>query len=365
MSMNRPARPVAPRLAAVALGVLLAAALHAPPARAQSNTAEMLQTARQLYENLEVERALVILRQVISPQSPFEVSREQRVEAYKYLGAALALQQGQAKRDSAILYFRAAVERDPFTDLDPRSFSPIQLQAFNEARNRTFAVGVKPIVADTFDPRVDRLTFRTLTSHGAELRAELRLNGAVRRVLYDGFNEGLRETQWDGVLADGTLAPPGRYELVVTGRSRLVAVADSARVFFDLAHQHVPVEDTLADLGPDDLLPEQHPASAATGDLLKGIGVGGAALLIRSVIASSELAGGRYLLSGTVALGGVVAGVTAFFVRQGHRTIPANIAENVSRWRERDARNAEIRERNTAILRETLLIVTPAAGTGQ
>lgn len=351
--MNKP-------LALLALLMPLAAALPA-----QGNTAEMLQNARQLYENLEVERALVILRQIISPQSPFEVSREQRVDAYKYLGAALALQQGTAKRDSAILYFRAAVERDPFTDLDPQGFTPVQLQAFHEARNRTFAVGVKPVVADTFDPRIERLTFRTLTSHGAELRAEIRLSGVVRAVLYDGYNEGLRETQWDGVLSDGTLARPGRYELVVTGRSRLVAVGDSARVFFDLAHEHAPLEDTLPEFGPGELLAEQHPASAATGDLLKGVGVAAAALLIRSVVASSDLSGGRYTLSGAFAAAGITTGVTAFFVRQRHRTIPANIAENARRMQEREANNAGIRQRNDAILRETLLIVSPAAGAAQ
>ena len=43
-------------------------------ARAQSNTAEMLQRAIVLYENVEVEQALVILNQVVSPQSPFVVT---------------------------------------------------------------------------------------------------------------------------------------------------------------------------------------------------------------------------------------------------------------------------------------------------
>ncbi len=64
----------------MALFTLAVAAAGAAPLRAQSATAEMLDRARHLYEDLEVERALVILRQIVSPASPFEVSREQRVE---------------------------------------------------------------------------------------------------------------------------------------------------------------------------------------------------------------------------------------------------------------------------------------------
>lgn len=341
--------------------VLTLLAAFGAPLRAQSNTAEALDRARRLYEDLEVERALVILRGIISPQSPFEVSREQRVEAYKYLGAALALQQGAAKRDSAVLYFRAAIERDPFTDLDARSFSPAQLQAFGEARSRTFAVALRSLTPDTVDPRSEQITFRGLSSHLAGLRVELRAGGATRRVLYEGDNEGLRETTWDGLLDDGTLAAEGRYELSIVGRSRLIpALVDTANLFFELKHDHPPIEDTLPSLGTYDLLPEQHPASAATADLLKGIGVAGAALLIQSTLTSGDLGRGSNALSGTVALAGIVTGVGSFIVRQRHRDIPANIAENARREAERESGNAAIRQRNAEVMRETKLVIVPA-----
>ena len=344
-----------------ALLVLTLLAAVAAPLGAQSNTAEALDRARRLYEDLEVERALVILRGIISPQSPFEVSREQRVEAYKYLGAALALQQGAAKRDSAVLYFRAAIERDPFTDLDARSFSPAQLQAFGEARSRTFAVALRSLTPDTLDPRSEQVTFRGLSSHLAALRVELRTGGVTRRVLYEGDNEGLRETTWDGLLDDGTLAPEGRYELSIVGRSRLIpALVDTVNLFFELAHDHPPIEDTLPSLGAQDLLPEQHPASAATADLLKGIGAAGAALLIQSTLTSSDLGRGSNALSGTVALAGIVTGVASFIGRQRHRDIPANIAENARREAERQAENSAIRQRNAEVLRLTKLVIAPA-----
>lgn len=350
------------RRRALCLLTLLAAA---PPLVAQSNTAEVLQRAVRLYEDVEIERALVLLRQIISPASPFEVSPQQRVEAFKYFGAALALQPGAAKRDSAITFFRAAIERDPFTDLDPRDFSPVQLEAFSEARNRTFGVGVRPVPADTFSPGSERITFRGLSSHLAALRVELRSGDATEAVLFDGENEGTREVLWDGYLARGNLAPPGRYELAVIGRSRLVPVADTVRVFFELAHDHPPLEDTLDALGPEDLLPEMHPASAATADLLKGIAVSAAALAIQTTLAGNKLGSGRVELSGPVAAAGVFTGVVAFLYRQRNRSIPANIAANQRQREERRVQNAEILGRNAERLRETRLIIMPAGGGGR
>ena len=128
---------------ALTLVAIVALALASSPRRAsaQGSTAESLEQATKLYEDLQVERALVLLRQVISPSSPFEVSREQRVQAYTYLGASLAI---LGMRDSSIAYFRAALERDPFTDLDPSRFTERERSAFGEARIRTLAVGARP-----------------------------------------------------------------------------------------------------------------------------------------------------------------------------------------------------------------------------
>jgi hypothetical protein len=349
------------------LAILALLAACAAPLRAQSNTSEMLQRAIRLYENLDIEQSLVILNQIISPSSPFQVSEAQRVTAFKYLGAALALQRGEAKRDSAILYFRAALERDPFTDLDPQSFSPSQIQVFGRARGETFAVGLKPVLADTIDPRIQRFRLRALTTHAAHLRLEIRSGGQTRRVVYDGDNNGLRELEWDGLADDGRLLAAGRYQIVVLGESRVIRTAqvrDTAFVFFQLGWLNEPLEDTLATLQDTDMLPEQYAASAATGDLLKGVGVAAAALLTQSVLANSQLGANR-TAAGVVALGGVTAGVTAFFVRQGHRAIPQNILANAQRRAERETTNAAIRARNDARLGEARLTIAPAAGAGQ
>ncbi len=66
--------------------VALSAWLASPPAAAaQDTTAALLRRARSHYEGLDLERALPLLRQVVSPQWPFGVTTAQRVEAYTYL----------------------------------------------------------------------------------------------------------------------------------------------------------------------------------------------------------------------------------------------------------------------------------------
>ncbi len=347
---------------------LVALLLLAAPARAQSNTAEMLQQAIRLYEDLDIDRSLVILQRIISPSSPFLVTEEQRVTAFKFLGAALALQQGRDKRDSAITFFRASIERDPFTDLDPQTFSPSQVQVFREAGLATFKVGLRPVAVDTIDPRTARFRFRGLTTHAAHIRLEVRSEGVSRGVIYEGESDGIREFEWDGLLTGGRLAPPGRYELALIGESRRITVPqpvqDSAHVYLELEWLHEPLEDSLAPIGAAALLPEQHPASAAASDLLKGAGIAAAALITQGVLSSSQLGGNRTAM-GVVASGGAIAGVGAFFYRQSHRAIPQNMAENQRRRLQRDQQNAGILQRNEAKLRETRLSITPAAGAGR
>jgi hypothetical protein len=178
----------------------------------------------------------------------------------------------------------------------------------------------------------------------------------------------VHEVEWDGLGDDGRLLPPGRYELRVTGESRLITVPqplrDSTRVFFDLGWDHPALEDTLAPLTRTDLLPEQYATSAASSDLLRGVAVAAGALVLQSFVSSSDLGANR-TAAGAVAFVGLTAGVTAFFYRQSHRAIPANIAENARRQGTRAQNNAAITERNDAKLRETKLVLAPAAGAAQ
>jgi len=267
------------------------------------------------------------------------------------------------KRDSAVLYFRAAIERDPFTDLDPSLFTPAQLATFGEARRRTLAVAVRPVQPARVDPRTARVTFTVVATHAALVDVKLSASGAGPPLsLFQGTMDGVREIAWDGLLADRRLAPAGRYTLAVAGRSRITGGSDSARVYFDLRHEVETLEDTVPDLDRGRLLPERISAEAARHDVPKGLGVAAAALLIAG--AATDLGGGERAGAAVVAATAAVTGVVAFRAHRQHGAIPENVAANARRRAERDSANASIRGRNADRIAATLLLVSPAAGKG-
>ena len=333
----------------------------APTLAAQGSTEELLVQAHQFYERLEVERALPLLRQIVSPNWPFEVTADQRVDAYKYLGACLAL---AGKRDSAVLYFRAAIERDPFTELDPSMFTPAQLATFDEARRRTLAIAVRSVQPARVDPRTTRVTFTVVATHAALVNVKLSAIGVGSPlVLFQGTIDGVREIAWDGLLANRRLAPPGRYTLAIVGRSRVTGAADSARVYFDLRHEVAALEDTLPDLDQRSLLPERVSPEAARRDVVKGVGVAAAALLIARA-ANGDLGGSERGAADVVAATAAITGVVAFLADRRHGAIPENIAANARHRAQRDSVNAALRARNADRIAATVLLVAPAAGEG-
>lgn len=331
-------------------------------AHAQGNTDERLAQATRLYEDLQVERALTIFQQVISPSSPFAVTQEQRVTAYKYIGASLA---SLGQRDSAVTYFRAAVERDPFVDLDPQRFSPTERDAFSDAKRRTFVVAQRAVSRQQLVPGRDQLSLTVLSTHASTMRVELRgvpgtRAAGTRLVLFDGDNDGLREVRWTGIDAAGRLAPPGRYELVVVGSSATSQRQDSSIAFLDVAHDFPPLEDTLPAFRSDQLLPERLATAAPMRDFMKGAGVGLAALLAGAVVADRDVGDGARKLAAGAAGVGVVSGLAAFIVRSRNRTIAPNVRENDRRRGERAVRNAAIARRNADRLAQTTLVIMPA-----
>lgn len=339
------------------LGTLL---VLAQPARAQDSTVAVLRRARQFYEALNVERALPLLHQVLSPAWPFEVSIAQRAEAYKYLGAALVL---VGKSDSAELVFQAGLARDPFTDLTPLEFTPAQIAAFNAARRRRFAVATRPVTAARVDPRLQRIRFTLVTTHAAELRAVIRpADGRAAFPVFGGESDGVREISWDGLTAARVLTPPGRYELLVTGRSRLLPSADSARAFFELAHEVRLLEDTLPAVAAGALLPERQPGGRSAAELAKGVGVAAGVLLVSRGLAHQDLGSGQGAAVAAVAVAGVAAGAVALLTQSRRRGIPANIEVNRRREEERRATNEAIRRRNAEKIAHPILVITPAAG---
>lgn len=347
-------------LAAVA--ALLAVAAPGRVA-AQASTAATLDEAIGLYQDLQVERALAMLRQIVSPSSPFEVSRAQRVRAYTYLGASLAI---LGERDSALVYFRAALERDPFVDLDPTIFTATERDAFAEARRGLFVVGLRPLQGERIDPARESFTFTVVTTHEGTLAVSMRpVDGSPVIALSGGEGEGVRELRWSGLGRDGRLAPPGRYGIVVNGTSYLSGRADSVVAFFDLVHDRAALEDSVPPLRASDLLPERQPRSAPARALARGLGVAAGALLLGRVVGHPSLGEGQRGFAYGVAGVATVAGIAASLHRQRHPELPENVAVNRLRIEARARANAEIAARNAARIAATQLVIVPAAGVGQ
>lgn len=345
---------------------LLLACVVVPSVAAQDatdTTAAVLRRARTNYEALDLERALPLLRQVVSPQWPFAVTPAQRVEAFTYLAAALVL---VGQRDSAVAYFAAALARDPFTDLDPQEFTPDQRAAFAAARPRVFTVAARPVAETRVDVRTERIRFTVVTTHRAAMQVLLRPVDGERPAfpIFQGDNEGTREVAWDGLTPDGRLASPGRYVLLVVGRSHLLARVDSARVFFLVAHEVAALEDTLPDFAPGALLPERVGSGGAARELAKGLIVAGGALLASSAVVNRQLGGGERGGARVVAGLAVLAGAAGFRILSRPHDVPENIQANLQREAVRRAANQEVLQRNADRLARSVLIVSPAAGVG-
>lgn len=337
-------------------GVLLAVG---SPVQAQSPVADLLAQVKTLYARLEVERALPLLRQILSPAAAMSVTPAERVEAHTYLGAVHAL---MGQRDSAVASFGAALDWDPFMDLPSSRFTPGQIELFVEARRRTFAVALGPITPRRADPRSDAVPFTLVTTHAARVRAELTSSrDTVPVVLWAGDSDGLRQISWNALDRAGRLAAPGRYRVRVVAESRLSGRADSAVAHFDLSYDGPLPEDTLPAIAPSELLPEQWGPKARRFDLLKGLAVAAGALFIAGVLVNDDLGGGDGP-AGVMAGAAVLTGAAALVLPRGDDVIEDNVAENRRRRDERRAANEAIRARNLERLNGIVLIVAPAAG---
>lgn len=348
------------RRIALAIAILLVSGGRRP-VTAQT-AAENLQRAIQFYQGLEVERARDVFLQVISPSSPFQVTNEQRVTAYKYLGASLAT---LGQRDSAMVYFQAAIERDPFADLD-QTFTPQERAAFNAAKLRLFKISARPIALATIDPRSQTIKFSVVTTHAANLVVEVHnVDDGTSIPLFAGDNDGFREINWNGTMQRGGLAPTGPYELAIRGQSmRATGGRDSTKILFDITQQFDALEDTLRNIGPADLLPEQYTPAAARSNLILGGVIAAAAILIPFTIGAGPLDMPPGPAVGVAGLG-AVAGVVAYLSLTSRPEIPANVAENARRRAARDQANQAILAANNEKLGRTRLIFTPIAATVQ
>lgn len=348
-------------LAFLALLALPSAAL-AQAAATTGTTADQLKRAITYYDNIQVEQARPILLNIISPSYLQPVSPAERVEVLKYLGASYALLE---KRDSAKIFFRAAIDFDPFTDLDVEKFSAAELTAFADAKRELFKVGVWPIRSRTITPSVENThyVFRFITTRRGIMTATILSQPdttVAREVLFMDSNEGLRQIRWSGKRNNGQFLPAGIYMVRVEAREDQNAPV-SAQQLFQLEYHHDPLEDTLPDFRPEQLLQERIPTSAPYLDLVKGILAAGVTYGLASTTVAQDVTGWQTHV-GLAGASGLIAGGWSFFYRRAKRNIGPNVAENQRRREQRRAYNEAVKARNDVKLAARLVIITPIAG---
>lgn len=342
----------------VCLGVLLAL-----PATgiAQQSTADNIKRAIEMYNNFNIEGARPILLNIISPSYLLQVKPEERVTAYKYLGASYAVLD---KPDSAVTFFMAALDFDPFTDLDTREFSAAEQNTFSVAKQRLFKVAIRPITPRIID---SAYTFRLITTHRSNLTIVLADQRDTTRseILFQGESDGPREISWRGLLRSGQRADSTIYEFRVQGVSRVLSGSSTTeRQLFRVEHVYEPLEDTLPSIPASDLLQEQYQPSAPWIDLIKGTSLA----VVSAGLPFLALAKDKTDLTAwdthTAAAAGVAlsAATIAFIYRRGHRSIPANVRENARRQQQRAMFNAGVRTRNTDRINATTLLICPPTG---
>ena len=335
---------------------LLALLLLVLPVAVRAQTEENLRRAIDMYTAFNIEGARPILLSIISPSYLLSVSTEQKVRAFKYLGASYAVLD---KPDSAITFFMAALDHDPFTDLDPREFSASELGAFNLAKQRIFKIAIKPVQPQRLDTTY---SFRLVTTHRANLMVELIQQNDTNRkeVLFQGETDGPREIRWSGLLRSGVRADSSIYELRGIGNSRVQSGSSGAdRQLFRIEYVFEPLEDTLPSIPPSELLPDQYKASAPWFDLAKGGALVAAAMVLPTMLTNDVKwkphAGAAITL-------GVASAAISFSYRRSHRDIPENVRENNRRQQQRALFNRGVSERNEARKTAMILLICPVTG---
>jgi hypothetical protein len=353
-------------------------ALGARPAAAQS-VADPLATAKEAYAKSNVELAKNIFATIIASRQ--QVTPEQRVTAYKYLGAYWALQSSPGARDSANSFFLAALDFDPFTDLDRTIFAADEQAAFARARAGIFRVGVQPVEPRALDPtsaRPDssRYTFRVVSTRGARMTVSVVgiTDPNKKEILATmGNSDGVRDVIWNGLI-NNQRADTGLYQIqleaVDNARPGSTPVVEQQR--FRIDHFVAQLEDTLpafrdVNFGGTDTLRSRYSSAKPYTDGAKGAFVASLAAAIPYIVISStqrkSMSGASTHLGIGISLG-AIAGTGAAWYATVHRDDSRAARENERRRNARAAFNAGVRARNRARLDKTILIIRPLSSAG-
>ena len=362
------------RFAAVVLLSLVGRA-----AAGQASIDEQLQTAQLAYQKSNVEQAKNIFVNVLS--SKLQLTNDQRITAYKYLGAYWANQISPTARDSASQYFLAALDYDPFTDLDRTIFVGLDEQnAFGRARAGVFRLGVQLITeSKAIDPNSTKpdssVSFRLTTTRSGRITVSIvGLTDPNKNEVIGSFptNDGTREVSWNGTI-NNQRADTGFYELRVEAADNVKSGTQPLveRRRFHIEHFHEKLEQKLppfksVESGATDTLRSRYSPLKPYTDGAKGlVFVAGLAALLPTVasIPTGEMSTWKPHYGVGISLG-AVAGFGAGWYATRHKDDRRAARENERRRNEWERFNAGVEARNQARLAKTILILRPPTAVG-
>jgi hypothetical protein len=344
---------------------------------------DVIADAVKAYQVSNFEQAKLLFNTVLTTKQ--QVTAEQKVTAYTYLGAYWSLQSPTDKvvpKDSANTYFLAALDNDPFTNLDPNVFFGDEQAAFALAKTLIFRVGMEPMHPQNLNPNPavrdtipTTYNFRVVTTHVGTVNPRIRLAAdpnanAKAEDLPPVRNDGISNIAWNGLI-NGVRADTGVYEILMTAVDNQ-GKRDSVKQRFRIEQVHAALEDTLPDfkdvaVAPSDTLKSRRSGSIPYTNGAKGLLVSllaGSLPFItfpqtsRSTMSSwtSHMAIGAVL--------GIAAGAAGGFYANSHREDARAAAENTRRKQVRADFNAAVRAKNQERMSRTILVIRPLTVSG-
>jgi hypothetical protein len=187
---------------------------------------ENLTRAKDLFNVNRFSEARAVLQQLLATGR--DVSESQRVEMYKYMGAIHA-----NNSDSARAYFLAAIDYDPFVELDRSIFAADEQAAFARARASISKIGVR-LAQPVILIQVPTPIVRIVTTRPSRVRVELRSLGdaQLQEILFaSDVSDGIRDIVWNGLI--NTRRPDsGQYFIRVVASNVAARWSDSSTVTF-------------------------------------------------------------------------------------------------------------------------------------
>jgi len=341
--------------------------------------AQLVSEGEDAYKKSNTELAKNRFASIIASRQ--QVTPAQRITAYKYLGGYWALQSSTGARDSAASFFAAAIDLDPFTDLDRDIFAADEQAAFARTRANMFRVGIQPVEAKALDPSSAKPDSSTYTFHVVSTRAArmvatiVKLNDAAntQEVIATMSNsEGVRDIVWNG-LVNNVRADTGLYEFkldATDGRNQAPPATERQR--FRVEHFHARLEDTLpsfrdVNLGGTDTLRSRFSSAKPYTDGAKGLFIASLAAGLPIIAFQTDERSGMSSWKSHFAIGislGAIAGAGAAWYANAHRDDSRASRENTRRRDERARFNAGVVARNRARLDKTILVIRPLSTAG-